>query len=260
MTAAASPPATLTALGRSVMYGLLARALAYPEPPYRREIRDLAGEMDTLPPAFRTAAQVLLTAMPDHDELEFAHARLFTHSTSHDCPAFETAYTSKEIFRQVQEMADIAGFYRAFGVEAAPGAERADHITAELEFMQFLAAKEAHAATNLGVSRERQCRRAQRLFLQDHLGGWAQAFARRVELSDPSGWYGATGALLRAWLDHECRTLRVRPEIPAGEPVMAWPEPESEACGIDSEQDGCAGCPPGEAPPPGALPLPLLQG
>jgi TorA maturation chaperone TorD len=71
------------------------------------------------------------------------------------------------------ELADIAGFYRAFGVEITPGTERPDHIAVELEFMHLLAVKEVVAAGREdGGEHARICRDARATFFRDHLGRW----------------------------------------------------------------------------------------
>jgi TorA maturation chaperone TorD len=243
------------------MYGILVRALAYPDVEHRATLRTLSDGLAPLPEQLRTVVLALAGTMPAAPVLAADHARLFTHSTSRDCPAYETAYTTREIFRQTEEMADIAGFYRAFGVEAVPASERLDHICVELEYMQLLTAKEAHTAAEGWNGRVRRCRQAERLFLRDHLGGWGQAFGRRLESADPSGWYGQTGMLLRLWIEGECRGLRVQPEQPAGEPVVPEMEPDHDGPD-DGDHEGCAGCATpaaGAAIRPGAMPLPVLD-
>lgn len=246
MTTVAPPPAEW-AQARGAVYGLLARALAYPEPEHRAEMAALAESLASMRAGLSLTARALVGMMPAEEERRAQYTRLFSHSTSRDFPMFETAYTAKELFRQTEEMADIAGFYRAFGVEAAPGAERVDHISAELEFMGFLAAKEAYARSGGSRNRVRQCRHAERLFLRDHLGGWAQALGGRLEQADPDGWYGQIGVLLRLWLAEECRGLRVRPVILQPQETPAWPHPDDEVEGPDDSDPG--------AP----LPLPVLQ-
>jgi DMSO reductase family type II enzyme chaperone len=257
------------AVGRSAVYGLLAWAFAYPERGTTQTAAP-AMELAALPDTIATSARVLVEVMPPAPEREAAFTELFTHSSSRDCPVHETAYTAYEIFQQTQQMADIAGFYAAFGVETGAGGERPDHISVELEFMQYLALKEAYARQHLGVARVRQCRRAQRLFLQEHLGGWGPAFGRRLEALDASGWYGRAGRLLAAWLEQDCRSLNAVPAFVVDGPRLAWPEPDDGECGAGNEiamagmEDVCGGCPavgPGAGPAaqPGFVPLSLIE-
>ncbi len=62
---------------------------------------------------------------------------------------YETEYTTPDALYKAHQLADIAGFYRAFGLEmSTENRERPDHLAAELEFMHFLALKEAQAMGN----------------------------------------------------------------------------------------------------------------
>ena len=259
---------------RALVYEVLAHAFAYPSMDHRRALRELTGEWPSVGepfgPALAHQGAALLDGLPQFADQERAYTLLFTHSASRDCPLFETAYTSRETFQQAQMMADIAGFYSAFGVQILPGVGQPDHLCAELEFMQFLALKEAYAREALGAPRVAQTRKVQRLFLTDHLGVWAGPFGMRVAARDPHGWYGDAGRLVQLWLERECRSLGATPVLVAGDPRMTWPEPDNGECGDADDPtgaDGAAGCegcafagP--EASPAhqydGRLPLPVL--
>ena len=59
---------------------------------------------------------------------------------------YETEYGNEALFQQPQELGDLMGFYRAFGLAMKQDRrERADHISCECEFLMFLALKEAYA-------------------------------------------------------------------------------------------------------------------
>ncbi|MFN8557114.1 MAG: molecular chaperone TorD family protein [Dehalococcoidia bacterium] len=255
------------ALRRSAVYGILARAFGFPSDERRREMATLAGGLDVLGAASEAQAAALVAAYQTTPQAAERYARLFTHSSSRDCPSFETAYTAWEIFQQTQEMADIAGFYAAFGVQIAPSGDRPDSVTTELEFMGFLAAKEAYARQHLGAARTGQARRAQRLFLREHLGCWGPAFGRRLATIDADGWYGRAGVLLARWLGEECEALSAPPASVIDAPRLHWGAPDSDTCGPEESEDPCAGCDlaPGAAPPVsiqssgGAMPLPLVE-
>lgn len=78
---------------------------------------------------------------------------------------------------------ELKRIYEYYGL-GVPGDEvPIDHLTAELDYMQFLAFKEAAAASpRLGKS----FRRAQDDFLERQLGDWVPAMAQVVKADNPS--------------------------------------------------------------------------
>jgi TorA maturation chaperone TorD len=110
-------------------------------------------------------------------------------------------------------LADVAGFYRAFGLQPSDGQpEIEDHVCAELELMSVLAYKEAWATAERHAAGLEVTRDAQRAFLRDHLGRWGPAFAARVSAAAPPGTYPAAAAVLIGWLAADCARWEVTPE------------------------------------------------
>jgi DMSO reductase family type II enzyme chaperone len=108
------------------------------------------------------------------------------------------------------EMADVAGFYRAFGVEVDSSGDRVDHIAAELEFMNLLAVKESIALQQEGEGEHaRVCRDASRSFLRDHLGRWVRPFAEKLAAAAADPFYAEAGAVLSLWVAHDAARLGV---------------------------------------------------
>ena len=168
-------------------------------------------------------------------EFEEAHIRCFGHTAAGDCPPYEAEYGQAHIFQKSHSLADISGFYKAFGLEPAPNLhERWDHLSVELEFMHFLVTKEAYAlAKGHGEERLALVRAAQAMFLEEHLGRWAAAFARRLEGKAGDGPYAALARLLRAFLTSEFRLHGVEPEpadIVRVAPPRADTDPRCEGC------------------------------
>ena len=90
-------------------------------------------------------------------------SRIFGHSVSNECPPYETEYGKSHVFQKSQGLGDIAGFYKAFGLEASDKAkERHDHISIELEFMYFLIFKENYARENSRAEESDICKDAQK--------------------------------------------------------------------------------------------------
>jgi TorA maturation chaperone TorD len=128
------------------------------------------------------------------------------------CPPYEGAYGPPRMSGKAMQLADIAGFYAAFGMTATdrqPDAD--DHIGAELEFMGVLALKEAWALAEGHADHAEVTRAAQRAFLDEHLGRWGDAFAASVLDTAPPGLYATAACLLAAWLREECARLAVTP-------------------------------------------------
>lgn len=80
-------------------------------------------------------------------------------------------------------LADISGFYRAFGFEVS--GDRPDHIVPELEFVALLCAKEAYARLAGEEEGARVCGEARRKFLTEHLCEWLPEFSQRISERGP---------------------------------------------------------------------------
>jgi DMSO reductase family type II enzyme chaperone len=137
-----------------------------------------AGGNAGLGAAVKTLAAADASPLEDLVEL---YRRLFGHSARGAVPPYETEYGAEALFQQPQEMGDLMGFYNAFGL-ALNGRqhERADHVSCECEFLCFLALKEAYALEHGDDSMLEETRKAERLFLRDHLARFLPAFANKL--------------------------------------------------------------------------------
>lgn len=170
------------------------------------------------------------------EDLRRLHQEIFGHTPKgRVCPC-ETEYGTEEIFQQANQMADIAGFYLAFGLEpSADQHERPDHIATELEFLGFLLMKEVHAAESGDAEMLDVTREARKRFLREHLGAFGRAFASALVKADPEGFFGAAGRLCSAFLESICLAsgvpigpawLPLRPATTEGVPMACGPGPE----------------------------------
>jgi TorA maturation chaperone TorD len=112
--------------------------------------------------------------------VEAEHVRMFVKG---DVPPYETSYggvagAGPGAGGSVQQIADIAGFYGAFGFQVR--GERPDHVAAELEFLALLCVKEAHASLSQESDGAAVCLEARRDFLDQHVLPWLPAFQTRV--------------------------------------------------------------------------------
>src|SRR5262249_47366703 len=164
--------------------------------------------------------------------LRAAYDVVFGHVTSRECPPYEAEYhsTSEPFFRS-QQMADVAGFYRAFGLELSHAhPERPDHVALELEFLAFVLLKRPLALAGPGTNAEKDeqvsvCDAAERTFFRDHLAWWLPSFATGLRRKAGHGVYAELGQVLAAFLPVERRRFGVpAPRLP----VQASLEPRPE--------------------------------
>jgi len=219
------------ALARAALYRLLSLAFTYPGGPIGNdltravEVALVAGQI-IHPQVSRWVRRLEDRLAVD---LEAQYQRVFTLSYSAECPLYETAFSARHLFQQTQQQADIAGFYRAFGVKGHH--ERPDHLAAELEFGYLLALKEATA--RLDGSREHRlvCRDGQRSFLRAHLGRWGPLIAQRVAVVGAGTMYESAARLLLAFLAWEQDYLRLGTvELYRDEPLLIADEPGDLTC------------------------------
>lgn len=247
-------------VSRCFLHQLLARAFEYPSPATwawlthsdTRTVLEAAGrilEDDADAPLRRAVAEAASTLEPRlfegfHDD----YVAAIGHAARGSSPINEIEYGEPRAdpLLQPHRLADLAAFYRAFGLEPAPdGGERQDHLAVELEFMAVLTGQEAHAVEHrladdvLAANLD-----AQRIFLREHLGRWSPTFARRLVAMVGDGVLRTVARLLLAFVESECR----RAGVAAGsDDVTLRPADEGamlcESCGIHQTL-------PGGAPPP----------
>lgn len=175
------------------------------------------------------------------NDLAAQHRLLFGHTARGIISPYETEYGNEALFQQPQELGDLMGFYRAFGLSVKQEShERPDHISCECEFLMFLALKEAYALENHDPEMASETQKAEKLFLRDRLGRFVPAFVVQLERADPSGFYGRLGEFCRRFVGAEAKRLQVtlgaptlglRPADDSGVPM---------ACGNGTE---CAAMP-----------------
>lgn len=195
-------------------------------------------------------------------ERERVSRRVFGLIVSKECPPYETEFcASQDSFFRAQHMADIAGFYSAFGVEpggASP--DRVDHVSTVLEFVAFLLEKlgvlAAGAEDPAGAEHRQTCEAALRSFVRDHVVWWMPTFARclerRVEklvadepdpvAADHLRLLAGVGVMLRAWVATERLWAGLEPSRRLVAPAVAGPSTDEGGCHTCDAQGGaCAG-------------------
>ncbi len=238
-------------LARSTIYSHLAAAFAYPVEEYLQGLKSgeiVAGlkgaasffakekELGAAVDSFCEAVEKEVPSLTIRD-LEGEYSRIF--SMGQICPHNETEYNSSHVFMKGQDMADIAGFYNAFGFKMSQEEKAlADFIGTELEFMHAITFKEHHALEKGEEEHVEICREAQEKFLEGHLGTWVSAFSKVLSATTHLEYFRALGRLLEEFVAFDGKYLGVAPfrvvSMPAFSPN---PEPEASTCGEPSKED-----------------------
>jgi TorA maturation chaperone TorD len=211
---------------RAEVYAFLSRSVQYPRGPVVCGLLEHVRFDDEFLEGAR--ASMVGASGGEVDTLQAAYRVLFPAVESQDAPSYQTAYSKRDVFRQGQVMADVAGFYRAHGLNIGGSTkDRPDGIGPELEFLGFLAAKQARALADGNADMADLCLSTQKSFLRDHLGAWGPEYGRRVAAVSHHGFYEALGEFLATWLESDMERLHVVPvEVDAGLGGDAVPVPD----------------------------------
>jgi TorA maturation chaperone TorD len=250
-------------LARECLYRFLAAALRDPRSPswqlvLSRENQRLACESAallreeaddgsfTLAPGELPATYLDLAGLVEWfakpaEELQAEYDRVFGLIQPRECPPYETEYhASADAFLRSQQMADVAGFYRAFGLEpCAQSSERTDCLPLEFEFMGLLLLKKRLASRCMGQHSDTAeetyvCHQAERSFVADHLAWWVPSFSSGLLRKAETGYYAELARLVAAFIALERRRL----DVPSTRPPVRLTMVETR----EDESAGCAGC------------------
>jgi len=173
---------------------LLSLSLSPPTPETAVELEALAGALAAHPGAPPELEELRAAAESTPvEELVAAHERLFDGDVA--VPPYEGSY-ELDPFRQTRQMADVAGFYRAFGAEVGgPASERADHAGTELEFLAFLGLRRIEAADAGRDDEATRCSEIEASFLTEHAGRWLPVFFAGLADRAPDSFHHALGRI-----------------------------------------------------------------
>jgi DMSO reductase family type II enzyme chaperone len=234
-------PAVERALGRSKLYLLISWSLLYPEDDefldYLQSgefVEDGRAAIEGLSAALAgqggEKAKLKLAALLKHldtieqwvatecthwtlSDLQAEHRRVFSNVITLDCPPYETLFGNDHVFGQAHVMGDIAGFYKAFGLELSRDIhERLDHLSVELEFMHFLAYKESYARCHDGAEKTQIVVDAQKKFVKDHIGRWVPLFSRMLVKKADTGFFRTMAEFTADCIEFDAAYLGVNPQ------------------------------------------------
>jgi putative dimethyl sulfoxide reductase chaperone len=205
---------------------LASQLFGYPEAGASESLRQLLDAGAQPPPALRAQLEAIIASPAEADELRSAYIDVFDRGRGENSP-YETEYGRDRPLRKGAELADLAGFYRAFGLDQGAGAEMADHVAVECEFYAVLELKARALDARGDAEGVSIVQDAQKKFLADHLGRFVGALALRPGVQG-SAFYRATAEWVCALVAAECARHGANPE-PATWVAGQWSD--SAECG-----------------------------
>jgi putative dimethyl sulfoxide reductase chaperone len=151
----------------------------------------------------------------DVENLEWGYRATFGGATvAMDCPPYEMYYSGSQIWQQTQDLADISGTYKAYGIEIEEDSTttRWDHVGVQLEFLHFLTYKLAYAIENHSEEKQESCISGKKKFLYAHIGRWIKAFSTSVVKKTPEDFYRQAATLATLFIHMEMVKLSVDAE------------------------------------------------
>ncbi len=199
-------------LERAFLYRFLSLAFSYPTEEILSallsSLKDLEKCLSSLSLNYdlQILRKEITKALHNPTEIQGEYTTLF--ETDPRAPIRETSYELDKTGRRSAEMADLLGFYRAFGLNLSEGIEP-DSIVTELEFMSYLLQKIYHLREAGEEEGAEITSEAVDKFLGGHLGRWYEVLCRSVVDSKVSSFYSHISDLLKNFLDMETRKVKV---------------------------------------------------
>ncbi len=151
----------------------------------------------------------------DVENLDWGYRATFGAATvAMDCPPYEMYYSGSQIWQQTQDLADISGMYKAYGIEMEEDSttSRWDHVAVQLEFLHFMTYKLAYAIENHSEEEQESCISGKKKFLYAHIGRWIKAFSTSVVKKTPEDFYRQAATLASLFIHIEMVKLSVDAE------------------------------------------------
>lgn len=205
-----SQPAAKLAAARSRAWGAFAELFEYPDAELYEAVcsgtlvqalKDVLGAVDSS--LVEGCGWEALTQAGEKDDLAVEFTRLFdVGAGGPPCPLYGGLYVGA----RMKTMEEVVRFYNHFGLTVSESPrELPDHVTTELEFLHFLAFREAQAIEQ-GAEPD-PFRRAQRDFIARHLGRWVPKLRAKLEGADAMPFFSEIVGRLERLLENELERL-----------------------------------------------------
>ncbi len=173
------------------------------------------------------------------DDLYSEWATHFGFEEGGEIQQYQIEYGPGTLVTSTDTIADIAGFFKAFGLEIRDGnRDRADHLCLQLEFCSHLALQTAYLQLDEDETGIDVLVNAQEDFIEDHLGRWIPRYSETVEDECVSAFYRELARLVDELVAEDVDRLDINPDVFPETP----PAPMEQFTGDDDGDFRCDSC------------------
>lgn len=209
----------------------------YPDIQFQTHVKMFLAQKDLQKTCHNDIYQILSKNIDSEEWIDHLRSDcidIFDRGATQNSP-YETEYGRFRGIRKTNILADLSGFYNAFGFEWEKAAvkEMIDHISVELEFYALLLMKEEVLKEKKDLEGLETVFEARKNFLKDHLGTYVEALSQRPGIVGHP-FYSSVFQWLNELINKECQILSIEPGKVrwATDPI----DPEPFQCGASN---GC---------------------
>lgn len=197
---------------RSKIYTLLKSVfLKPPSQDLLNYLRELNGVNDSAstPDVVKGLELLGKGANCEPEKLALEHTRMFIGPYRLPAPPYESVYRTDERLVMQQPTIEVRKAYREAGLEVKGiHTNPDDHISAELEFMEYLCDKTASSLKNQDAHEAMKHTELQQKFLEEHLNKWIPAFSDDIIKNTEQDFYRGAALLLRGFISLERERMK----------------------------------------------------
>jgi TorA maturation chaperone TorD len=204
---------------KSTLYGFVSTLFSDPEsekfsmmknPEFQKMVLNSCLQFDEnnqseLSGAFQNV--ISMVSELNRETIQNENVSIFGHTLSKETAPYALEHLkSTDVFFRTQKLADLNGFYKAFGMEVE-SIERADHIATQTEFLSYLILKELVAIKKNLEEEIEICQKAFIDFHQEHFFDWAKMFSENIMEKVEGTFYPVAAEFLNIFLENEKQSI-----------------------------------------------------
>ncbi|MDP6143855.1 MAG: molecular chaperone TorD family protein [Candidatus Marinimicrobia bacterium] len=204
---------------RSTLYGFVSTLFSDPEsekfsmmknPEFQKMVLNSCSQFDENNESELSGAFQKVISMVNElnrETIQNENVDIFGHTLSKQTAPYALEHLkSTDVFFRTQKLADLNGFYKAFGMEVEC-VERADHIATQTEFLSYLILKECLAIRRNLEEETEVCHKAFIDFNQEHFYDWVKMFSENIMEKVEGIFYPAAAEFLSIFLENEKQSI-----------------------------------------------------